>query len=77
MFTLRNSCGNIVKFVETEREKEKLESLGYKTETIATEINLDNMTVAELEAFANEKGIDLSGCSYKAEKIEKIKNLIK
>ena len=77
MFTLRNLCGNIIKVVETEREKEKLEALGYKIESATTEINLEKMTVAELDNFANENGIDLSGCYYKAEKIETIKNLMK
>lgn len=34
---------------------------------------LDAMTVPELDAYADEKGIDLAGCKNKAEKIAKIK----
>ena len=76
MFTLKNKYGNIVKTVETEREKERLESLGYEVVAATTELNLDNMKIDELEAFAKEKGIDLSECKNKAEKLEKIKNSI-
>lgn len=34
---------------------------------------LDEMTTAELEAYASEKEIDLSGCANKGEKLAKIK----
>ena len=79
MFTLKNKYGNIVKNVQTEREKENLEALGYKVVSATTEdkFNLDKMKVAELEAFAEKNGIDLSDCDNKAEKLEKIKNSIK
>lgn len=76
MFTLKNKCGNIVKTVETEREKSRLESLGYEVVTATVELNLDNMKVNELEDFAKEKGIDLSECNNKAEKLAKIKESI-
>lgn len=76
MFTLKNRYGNIVKIVQTEREKEALEALGYKVVSAITEINLDKMKVEELEAFAEKNGIDLSDCNNKAEKLEKIKNSI-
>ena len=76
MFVLKNKYGNIVKTVETKREKERLESLGYEIVAATTELNLDNMKVDELEAFAKEKGIDLSECKNEAEKLEKIKNSI-
>lgn len=36
---------------------------------------IDDMTVTELEAYASEKDIDLSGCSNKAEKLAKIKEV--
>ena len=79
MFTLKNKYGNIVKTVETQREKENLEALGYKVVSATTEdkFNLDKMKVDELEAFAEKNGIDLSDCGNKAEKLEKIKNSIK
>lgn len=76
MFTLKNKYGNIVKTVETEREKEALEALGYKVVSATTEINLDKMKVEELEAFAKAKDIDLSDCGNKAEKLQKIKKSI-
>ncbi len=81
MFTLKNKYGNIVKTVETEREKGMLEDLGYKVVSATTDqtegINLDKMKLEELEAFAKEKGIDLSDCGNKAEKLAKIKESIK
>ena len=40
-------------------------------------INLDKMTVDELEAYAKENNISLDGCSNKAEKLAKIKESIK
>jgi hypothetical protein len=75
MFTLKNKYGNIVKTVETQREKENLEALGHKVVSATTEdkFNLDKMKVDELEAFAKDKGIDLSDCGNKAEKLEKSK----
>ena len=80
MFTLKNKYGNIIKTVETEREKENLEALGYEVVSATTEetegLNLDKLKVDELEAFAKEKGIDLSDCANKAEKLKKIKNSI-
>lgn len=77
MFTLKNKYGNIVKTVETQREKENLEALGYEVVSATTEINLDKMKVDELEKFAADKGIDLSDCANKAEKLAKIKESIK
>lgn len=74
MFTLKNKYGNIVKTATTQREKEMLEALGYKEVTEG--INLDKMKVEELEAFAEGKGIDLSDCKNKAEKLAKIKQFI-
>ena len=76
MFILKNKYGNIVKTVETQREKENLKALGYEVVSATTEINLDKMKVEELEAFAKDKGIDLSDCANKAEKLAKIKESI-
>lgn len=81
MFTLKNKYGNIVKTVETEREKQNLKALGYEVVSATTEetegINLDKLKVDELKAFAEKNGIDLAGCANKAEILEKIKNSIK
>lgn len=76
MFTLKNKYGNIVKTVETQREKENLEALGYEVVSATTEINLDKMKVEELEKFAADKSIDLTDCANKAEKLAKIKESI-
>ena len=80
MFTLKNEYGNLVAYAETEREKEKLEAMGYKVVSATTEktegVNLDKMKVSELEAFAESKGIDLSECKNREEKLDKIKNSI-
>ena len=72
MFTLKNKYGNIVKTVETQREKENLEALGYEVDMP----DLNKMKVEELEKFAADKGIDLSDCANKAEKLAKIKESI-
>lgn len=72
MFVLRNKYGNIVKTVKTEREKENLEALGYKVD----EPDIDKMKVSELEALAKSKGIDLSDCKNREEKLAKIKEAI-
>lgn len=81
MFTLKNKYGNIVKTVDTEREKENLKALGYKVVSATTEqpegFNLDKMKLEDLEKFAVDNGIDLTGCKNKLEKIAKIKEAIK
>lgn len=77
MFTLKNEYGNIFKTAKTERAKKNLEALGYEVVSATTEINLDKMKVDELEKFAADKGIDLSDCANKAEKLAKIKESIK
>lgn len=48
-----------------------LEECAEDTGAVATELN--KMTVAELAAYAAEKGIDLAGCNKKAEILAKIK----
>ena len=72
---LKNKYGNIVKNAENEREIERLKGMGY-TEVEEKEIPLDEMTVPQLEAYAKEKNIDLSGCKTKPEKLAKIKENI-
>ena len=72
-------------FVEVE-EKETAEALvasGYFELVEITEANndgaeengkdLDSMTVPQIDAYAAEQGIDLTGCKNKAEKLAKIK----
>lgn len=72
---LKNKYGNIIKETDNKHKIDYLMSIGY-TEVKEEEKDLDKMTVAELEAFAKEKGIDLSGCNNKGEKLTKIKELI-
>ena len=67
--------GNEIKEVDSERERKELEALGFK-EVEKEAPNINEMTVAKLEAFAKEEGIDLSECKNKTEKLEKIKNII-
>lgn len=76
MFTLRNKYGNILKHVETDREKEALLDMGYELVAATTETEFDKMKVSELEAFAENKGIDLSECKNREEKLAKIKESI-
>ena len=76
MFTLKSKYGNIVKRVETEREKEMLLDMGYKLAEASAKTDLDKMRVSELEALAESKGIDLSDCKNREEKLTKIKEAI-
>lgn len=75
MFTLKNKYGNVYKKVNTERERDELLKDGYSL--VENKLNFDEMKIAELEAFAEKNGIDLSDCGNKAEKLEKIKVSIK
>ena len=77
MFVLKNEYGNYLKRVETEREMEALLDKGYTlVEKQNDEINFDKMRVSELEAFAKSKGIDLSDCKNREDKLAKIKEFI-
>ena len=76
MFTLKNKYGNLLKHVETDREKEALLDMGYELVAATTETEFDKMKVSELEAFAENKGIDLSECKNREEKLAKIKESI-
>ncbi len=75
MFTLKNEYGNVYKKVNTERERDELLKDGYTL--VEDKLDLNKMKVEELEAFAKDKGIDLSDCGNKAEKLAKIKESIK
>lgn len=73
-YTLRSRYGNVIQHTDSERKRDRLIGLGYTL--VENEINLDKMTVEQLEAFAKEKNISLEGCGNKAEKLTKIKAAI-
>lgn len=76
MFTLKNKYGNVYKKVNTERERDELLKGGYTLVEESTETEFDKMKVSELEALAESKGIDLSECKNREEKLAKIKEFI-
>lgn len=80
MFKMVNRYGNAHKIAKTERERDELLRAGYKLEeeTAVTgdKTDIDKMTVDQLENYAKEKNIDLTGCNNKAEKLAKIKESI-
>ena len=77
MFTLKSKYGNLIKRVESEHEKESLLDKGYILVEEHTEtIDLDKMKVSELDALAESKGIDLSECKNREDKLTKIKEAI-
>lgn len=77
MFKMVNRYGNAICMAKTEKERDELIVKGYHEEIEKEKINLDKMTVDELEAYAKENNISLDGCSNKAEKLAKIKESIK
>ncbi|MBO5210377.1 MAG: hypothetical protein J6B80_00435 [Clostridia bacterium] len=76
MFVMRSKYGNEIKKVETPRKRDELKALGY-TEVEDKPLTVDEMKVEQLEAYAKEKGIDLTGCKNKTEKLAKIKEFEK
>ena len=81
MINLVNKYGNIHITTESDRKAQYLESKGYKRVEESNQgdtegVNIDKMTVAELEAYAEINGIDLKDCSNKAEKLAKIKEAL-
>ena len=76
MFVMKSKYGNEIKKVETPRKRDELKALGY-TEVVDAPLSLDDMKVEQLEAYAKEKGIDLTGCKTKPEKLAKIKEFEK
>lgn len=76
MFKMRNAIGSATIFVKTERKRDALKELGFVEVEAPAETNLDKMKVSELEALAESKGIDLSDCKNREEKLAKIKELI-
>ena len=77
MFTLKSKYGNLIKRVETEREKENLLDKGYiLVEEQTKKVNLNKMRGSELKTLAESKGIDLSDCKNREEELTKIKEAI-
>lgn len=74
MYKMVNKFGNAIRYVKTEERRETLIELGYHEEN--PKIDFDKMKVDDIEKYATEKGIDLTGCANKAEKIKKIKESI-
>jgi len=74
MFKLISRYKNEIIKTDSENKRDRLIDLGYTL--VEEKINFEKMKVEELDIYAEEKGIDLSGCSNKAEKLEKIKNSI-
>lgn len=72
MFVLRNKFGNVYYQVNNEREKQILLNEGcILVEEQPKKVNLDKMKVSELEALAESKGIDLSDCRNREDKLTK------
>ncbi len=53
-YILKSRYGNVIKKTDSERKRDRLLGLGYKL--VEEDINLDKMTVDQLEAFAKRKG---------------------
>ncbi len=76
-YTLRNKLGNVIQHTDNERQRDRLIGKGYTLiEEPEKKLDLDKMTVEQLETFAGEKGISLDGCSNKTEKLARIKETI-
>lgn len=76
MFKMKNPIGSAVIIARTERRRDELLSRGFTLVEEKAEVSLNKMKVEDLEKFAKEKGIDLSDCANKNEKLEKIKKSI-
>ena len=74
MFVLISRLKNEIIRTDSESKRDRLIDLGY---TIVEEkLNLEKMKVEDLEKYAADNGIDLSGCANKTEKIAKIKESV-
>lgn len=76
MFKMRNAIGSATIFAKTERKRDALKELGFIEVEASAEVDFEKMKVSELEAFAENKGIDLSECKNREEKLAKIKESI-
>ena len=72
MYRLISALGNEVIETENERKRDQLLELGYRLDNSGGK-SVDEMNVAELEKYAEVKGIDLSACRNKADKLAAIK----
>lgn len=68
---------NVVKLAESEERASALEAKGFTRliEPKSAPKTLDQMTVAELEAYAAEHEIDLTDLKTKADKLARIKEV--
>ena len=81
MFKMINKYGNVRVPVHNDREAAYYETLGYKRVEESNQgdtegVKIDKMSKAQLEAFAETNGIDLTGCSNNKEKAAKIKEAL-
>ena len=77
MFKMRNAIGSATIFAKTERKRDALKELGFvEVEEHTETINLNKMRGSELKTLAESKGIDLSDCKNREEKLTKIKEAI-
>ena len=74
MFKLISRYKNEIIKTDSENKRDRLIDLGYTL--VEEKTDLKKMKAEEIDTYAKEKGIDLSMCNNKAEKLEKIKNSI-
>ena len=72
VYRMISKLGNDVVETDNERKRDRLIELGYKLDNSGGK-SVDEMNVAELEKYAEVKGIDLSACRNKADKLAAIK----
>lgn len=58
--------------VTSPEEAAKLEQEGHTVQRVSQSVDLSGMNLAELRAFADERGIDLAGTKTKAQVLAKI-----
>lgn len=74
MFKMRNAVGSAIIIAKNERRRDELLKRGFTL--VEDNVNFDKMKGDKLEKFAADKGIDLSGCKNREEKLAKIKEAI-
>ena len=72
VYRMISKLGNDVVETDNERKRDRLIELGYRLDNSGSK-SVDEMNVAELEKYAEVKGIDLSACRNKADKLAAIK----
>lgn len=74
MFKLVNESGSVTVYAVNASERDRFIRGGYRlVEEPENGTDLSGLTVAELEVYAKDRGVDLSGCANKAEKLARIK----